>query len=67
FNLIPLPPLDGSKVLAWSLPRRARVAFLRLEQLGFALVFVLIVALPRGLAFIIDPVVEGLLRMVLPV
>jgi Zn-dependent protease len=66
FNLIPLPPLDGSKVVAWSLPRRARIAFLRLEQLGFALVFVLIVALPRGLAFVIDPLVEGLLRMVLP-
>ena len=66
FNLIPLPPLDGSKVVAWSLPARARAAFLRLEQLGFALVFVLIVALPRGLAFIIDPLVEGLLRLVIP-
>lgn len=32
FNMIPLPPLDGSKVLAGILPLRQELAYRRLEQ-----------------------------------
>ena len=32
FNLMPVPPLDGSKILAGILPSRARETFLRIEQ-----------------------------------
>lgn len=42
FNLIPLPPLDGSRVLAYFLPSRWRLGFLRLEQVGFVIVIVLV-------------------------
>lgn len=38
FNLIPIPPLDGSKVLASLLPRNAAQALLSLEQFGFILI-----------------------------
>ena len=64
FNLLPIPPLDGSKVVAWALPRPAREAFMKLDQFGFALVLLLIFLVPGGLSFVVDPVVEGLLRVV---
>lgn len=34
FNLIPFPPLDGSRVLAWLLPRQWATKFEQLEQFG---------------------------------
>jgi Zn-dependent protease len=42
FNLVPIPPLDGSKVLASLLPRRAAYSFMQLEPWGpFLLMFLL--------------------------
>lgn len=38
FNLIPIPPLDGSKVLAWILPDFIKEKYLSLEPYGFVLV-----------------------------
>jgi Zn-dependent protease len=41
FNLIPVPPLDGSRILAWLLPRQFTYALDRLEQYGgIILIFV---------------------------
>ena len=40
FNLIPLPPLDGSKVLGGLLPRGLARAYERLDSVGFILLFV---------------------------
>jgi Zn-dependent protease len=34
FNLIPFPPLDGSRILAWLLPRDWAVRLEQLEQFG---------------------------------
>jgi len=42
FNLIPVPPLDGSRVLAYFLPPRWRGQLVRLEQVGFVIVIVLL-------------------------
>ena len=56
FNLLPIPPLDGSKVLAWALPRPAREAFMKLDQVGFGLVLLLVFVVPGGLGFVVDPV-----------
>ena len=44
FNMIPLPPLDGSKVLAGLLPFRQEMAYRRLEQPLSILLIVLIMA-----------------------
>ena len=41
FNLIPIPPLDGSKVLFALLPDRAYRFVLRYERYGFILVIIL--------------------------
>ena len=42
FNLIPIPPLDGSKVLMGFLPARAAQSFARLEPYGFPILIVLL-------------------------
>jgi len=39
FNLIPIPPLDGSRIVLGLLPQRAQVAFARLEPYGLILLF----------------------------
>lgn len=41
FNLIPIPPLDGSKILAGLLPMKVSLALLRLEPFGFPLILFL--------------------------
>jgi Zn-dependent protease len=38
FNLIPIPPLDGSKVIASFLPERLMYKLLELERFGFVLI-----------------------------
>ncbi len=35
FNLIPIPPLDGSRILTFFLPERARFFMLRIERFAF--------------------------------
>ena len=42
FNMIPLPPLDGSKVLAALLPDRIYAAWMRYERIGMLVVFALV-------------------------
>jgi len=42
FNLIPIPPLDGSRVLAWILPRRWLPEYYRLERYGILILFAFI-------------------------
>lgn len=43
FNLIPLPPLDGSKVLAGILPRRAGQFLFQMESYGPFLLLLLVI------------------------
>ena len=43
FNLVPIPPLDGSKLLLTVLPERGKQFIYRYEQYGFILLFLLII------------------------
>ncbi len=52
FNLIPIPPLDGSKIVMAFLPKEQQESFMRFESFGF---IVLIVLLFTGL---LNPVIE---------
>jgi Zn-dependent protease len=42
FNMIPVPPLDGGRVLAGLLPSRQALALDKLERFGFVIVLILI-------------------------
>ncbi|MCD6326660.1 site-2 protease family protein [bacterium] len=42
FNLIPIPPLDGSRILTGLLPRRLAISYLRLERYGFIILIALL-------------------------
>jgi Zn-dependent protease len=46
FNMLPLPPLDGSKVIAAFLPDRLMNAYLRFGRYGMTVLLVLIFVLP---------------------
>ena len=43
FNLIPIPPLDGSKIFALMLPEREAALYLSLGTVGFFVIFFLLV------------------------
>ena len=42
FNMIPIPPLDGGRVLTGLLPSRQAISFSKIEPFGFIIVIILI-------------------------
>ena len=46
FNLLPIPPFDGSHIVEGLLPPRAAAVYDRLRPFGFPLVFILLIGLP---------------------
>lgn len=55
FNLLPIPPFDGSHIMEGLLPDAAARTYGQLRKLGFVLVIVLIVVLPQAISGF-DPV-----------
>ncbi len=47
FNLIPIPPLDGGRILVGLLPASAAAVWARLERAGILVVVLLVFLLPR--------------------
>jgi Zn-dependent protease len=67
FNLIPIPPLDGSHVIANLLPGPAAYAYRSLGQVGLLLLMFLLFLAPGVLSFVFAPAsaaTDALLRMV---
>ncbi len=60
FNIIPIPPLDGSKVIAAVLPYDLQIRYLELERYGMILILLFVFF---GFSFII-PIVEFLFRII---
>jgi Zn-dependent protease len=67
FNLIPIPPLDGSRVLAWLLPARWASVMDQLERFGGMGLMLAIYLLSRIgiLSLILSPVRNLLLQALL--
>ena len=65
FNLIPIPPLDGSRILTGVLPRRQAYAFRQLEPYGWAIL--LFVMLFGALDFILRPLAQGVTTLLISI
>jgi Zn-dependent protease len=63
FNLIPVPPLDGSRVLLYLLPEGGKRALLLLEPFGFVIIFLLLYA--GLLQYLLMPIVSWVETMLL--
>lgn len=56
FNFLPIPPLDGSRILMGLLPNRMAASYMKIERYGFVLVLVL--AFSGVLSKVILPVIS---------
>jgi Zn-dependent protease len=62
-NMIPVPPLDGSRIVYWLLPDRQAAAYYRLERFGM---LILLVLLGTGIiARLITPIMRPILFLLL--
>lgn len=66
FNLIPFPPLDGSKVLMAVLPERVYFSYMRYERYGQFVLFVLLFVgvLDKPLSFLRSGILTGMSHVV---
>jgi len=63
FNMIPIPPLDGSRIVYWLLPDKQAAYFYKLERFGFIILIVLLSF--RILGAIIWPIILYILYFLL--
>lgn len=61
FNIIPIPPLDGSQILVLFLPPKALMFYYRYQRYGMIVIFVL--ALTGLLGIIINPAINGIVSL----
>ena len=53
FNLIPIPPLDGSRVLTGLLPPQLSYSYSKLERFGFIIILAIIIFFREGFFFLL--------------
>ncbi len=63
FNIIPIPPLDGSKIIASFLPQRYLYRWLYFEKFGFFILFALIAT--NFFDIVMTPIFNVLLRWII--
>jgi len=69
FNLIPVPPLDGSHLVYHALPPRAGTWYRGLDRLGYLPLFILLFLFPPVVSILLTPayaIRNALLRVILP-
>jgi len=62
FNFLPVPPLDGSKILAGVLPDSFGEMIYKLERYGFIILIILLFT--NALDVIFNPLIHGLLTII---
>lgn len=65
FNLLPIPPLDGSKVLAGLLPIKYGDYFERFEQYGPFLLIALVYL--GGFSKLVEPIMQGVWQLIVTI
>ena len=58
FNLIPIPPLDGSRVLEAFLPYKYMEYYYWLERYGTFILLVLLLVFPRVINMLFEPIIN---------
>jgi Zn-dependent protease len=58
FNLLPIPPLDGSAFIERALPARWWPAYLRVRMYSMAVLFALVFLFPRVLSTVFDHAID---------
>lgn len=66
FNLLPVPPLDGSKVLAGILPDELATVLLSLERFGLMFIILILFFFNGVINNFVLPVSQAILRLLLP-
>lgn len=56
FNFLPIPPLDGSRILMGLLPNNLALSYMRLERFGF--IIILVLAFSGILSKVIVPIIS---------
>lgn len=70
FNMLPLPPLDGSRLVLWALPRALVPGFMKFERFGMVILLALMILpgllqLPvNPLGFVMGPVVQTVINFI---
>jgi Zn-dependent protease len=64
FNLIPIPPLDGSRVVGGFLPRRAYEYWLSVDRYGFVILIVIFIAFQSQLSAALTWAVDGVWNLI---
>ena len=69
FNLLPVSPLDGSKILAILLPQKAYYWLMRYERYGFLILIALLFTgvLDKPLAFLREGLIDGMFAVAEPI
>ena len=66
FNLIPIPPLDGSKILAGVLSDNLAESMYRLQNYGLTLIFIIFFFFPQIIFFFTEPITRFFYALLLP-
>jgi Zn-dependent protease len=59
FNLLPIPPLDGSAMVERVLPARWWPSWLKVRQWGFLVLLLLVFAVPGALGRVFNPAIDA--------
>ncbi|MEK7851567.1 MAG: site-2 protease family protein [Deltaproteobacteria bacterium] len=63
FNIIPIPPLDGGRIMVGILPEKQAASYARLESYGFLLLLLLIFS--GAVNYIVFPVIVAIVSLLL--